>query len=111
MTARRSFNARQREAIFTAAGGVCHICGGLIGLKAWEVEHVLPLALGGSNEPDNLRPAHVACHAEKTAKADVPAIARAERLRLKHMGARPPSKFAARRAEALAWRRQKEAAQ
>lgn len=111
MTARRSFTAKQRQQIFDAASGLCHLCGGAIGFKPWEVEHVLPLALGGSNDADNLRPAHVGCHAEKTAKADVPAIARAERLRQKHSGARPKSKYAARRAEALAWRKQKEAAE
>lgn len=37
---------------------------------ATQVDHVLPLADGGTNERDNLQPLCVRCHSAKTAKQD-----------------------------------------
>lgn len=42
--------------------GVCHICGKP---GADSRDHVIPLAAGGSNTPDNIRPAHLACNSKK----------------------------------------------
>lgn len=90
---RRSISTRERVAIFERARGVCHICGGRIDgtREAWEVEHVVPLALGGDENPgsDNLQPAHVGCHARKTAE-DAGRIAKAKRLHARHIGAKRP---------------------
>jgi 5-methylcytosine-specific restriction protein A len=36
--------------------------------EAHEVDHIIPLARGGSDEPHNLRAINRACHAAKTAK-------------------------------------------
>lgn len=77
---RKSFSAKDRARIFAAHDGVC----GLSGVKitageAWEIEHRIPLALGGTNDDENLYPALVAPHAVKT-KADVRNIAKAKRL-------------------------------
>lgn len=83
--ARKGFTPKQRADVFTRAGGRCGVCGGKIAAAfAWEVEHRVPLALGGTNEPDNLEPVHAdlapfGCHAKKT-RADVKAIAKAKRL-------------------------------
>jgi 5-methylcytosine-specific restriction enzyme A len=86
---RRSFSKKERVTIFEAAQGCCHICGGKIGAnEAWEIEHVRPLSMGGANDPDNLAPAHVKCHAGKTA-AEAGPRARADRLRDKRMGFKP----------------------
>jgi 5-methylcytosine-specific restriction protein A len=87
---RRRYSAKQRAAIFAEHGGECHICGGKIGVgEAWDLDHVIPLALGGDDEPANLRPAHVKCHrgaGGKTAE-DVATIAKAKRREAKHAGA------------------------
>lgn len=43
----------------------CHVCGGF---GAMTVDHVIPLAEGGSDTDDNKRPIHaVPCHRDKTA--------------------------------------------
>lgn len=91
---RRRRTPKQRLAILEACGEICHICGNKIdGAKErWEIEHIIPLALGGEDGGGNLAPAHVACHREKTS-ADAGDIAKANRVRAKHNGARPPSQF------------------
>lgn len=83
---RRRLSQRDRVAMFQAAGGICHICGGRIHVgEAWECEHVIPLAQGGDDGGDNLRPAHVKCHRSKTAK-DATDTARAKRREAKFLG-------------------------
>ncbi len=90
---RKGFTPKQRAAVFQAAQGRCHICGGQIQAgQDWDVDHVIPLAMGGSNDPENLRQAHAVCHrgaGSKTSR-DVAEIARAVRLHEKHTGARKP---------------------
>lgn len=87
MTDRWSLSRKQHLAVHHAHGGICHICGEGINLarEKFEVEHVIPLALGGADSFANLRPAHIGCHAEKTA-SDVRKIAKAKRVRAKHDG-------------------------
>jgi 5-methylcytosine-specific restriction enzyme A len=88
---RRSISRTERVRIFERAGGLCHICNGRIDgtRERWDVEHVVPLQLGGDDHGDNLQPAHVGCHAGKTAQ-DVAQIAKAKRVRAKHLGADRP---------------------
>lgn len=91
MSARKGFSPFQRLKVFEAAGGVCHICEQKIHVgQKWEVEHIRPLSLLGTNDGDNLAPAHVACHAGKTA-GDVAANARAKRRKAKMLGIRKAS--------------------
>ncbi len=88
---RRRLSPAERVAIFNRAGGNCHICGGRIGLaERWDVEHVIPLAMGGTEAKldQNLQPAHAACHAPKTVE-DVGAIAKCKRREARHIGASP----------------------
>ena len=88
---RRALSTKARVALFQRHGGVCHICGGKIAAReAWELEHVIPLALGGDDAPANLRPAHVKCHRGKTAK-DAGDTAKAKRREADHIGATAPS--------------------
>lgn len=86
MTDRRSLSPMRKLRIFEDAGGICHICGTKIFGKGWEAEHVIPLALGGVDDDSNLRPAHKACHGDKT-KADNASWSKAKRIRAKHVGA------------------------
>ena len=90
MTTRRSLSAMQRLKVFEAARGICHLCEQRIQVgQAWEVEHVRPLALGGADDESNMRPAHKACHADKT-KADAASWSKAKRMKAKHFGIRKP---------------------
>lgn len=87
MTNRRRRSSKEREAICIARGWTCHICGGVIhpGREKWELDHVIPLASGGSDDDANISPAHAKCHLGKTCR-DIPVIAKGERVRAKHMG-------------------------
>ena len=90
---RRAISARERMAIFMASGGVCHICGDKIdgGKERWDVEHVIPLQMGGDDEGDNLQSAHTSCHKAKTAK-DMGQIAKAKRMQQRSAGVRRQAK-------------------
>ncbi len=78
---RKKIDKRRAARLFLLHGGICCTCGRKIRESAgerWFIEHVISLVLGGTNEDDNCRPAHVKCKAEKD-RAD--AAARAERDR------------------------------
>lgn len=101
---RRSLSTKVRAALFLEHKGQCHICGGLIHPgQAWEVEHVIPLAQGGDDEPQNMRPAHAKCHRVKTAD-DAANTARAKRREAKHNGWRAPSKRPMPGSRASGWK-------
>lgn len=93
MTSRRSLSTTARVRIFEDAGGLCHICGQKIQAgQKWDVEHVIPLAMGGEDGGDNLKPAHKACHGEKS-RDDFGRIAKAKRQRAAHIGIRKRGGF------------------
>lgn len=90
---RKSLSPLQRLKVFEAASGRCHICGARIQLnQPWDVEHVIPLALMGADDPSNMSPAHKACHAAKTA-IDFASIAKAKRMKARHLGIRKAPSF------------------
>ncbi len=93
MTPRKGFTDLQRLKIFEAAKGVCHICELKIQAgEKWDVEHKRPRSMGGTDDPANLGPAHVACHKDKS-RAEAPVLAKVLRQRAKHIGAHKPRGF------------------
>jgi 5-methylcytosine-specific restriction endonuclease McrA len=87
---RRSMTPLRRARIFDSHGGVCHLCGLRIAVgEAWEAEHIVALEISRDDSDANLAPAHVACHREKT-REDAGRIAKAKRVRAKHIGAHRP---------------------
>lgn len=100
MPPRRSLSTRARLDLFLQAQGRCASCTLPIAPgKGWDIDHIIPLALGGSDTPDNLQILCKACHSTKTVKQDLPTIAKAERIRAKHTGshrARYPLPFGRR---------------
>lgn len=71
----------KRARIFLAHEGVCWLCKEKIGAdEPYDIDHQVSRELGGSDEDDNLAPAHKDCHREKS-KADVKAIAKSNRIR------------------------------
>jgi len=66
LAAAGSFTRADIEAIRTAQGNRCYICHKP--LKEYHIDHFIPLALGGTNDPGNLRLACPTCNRHKGAK-------------------------------------------
>lgn len=61
-----------RSDVLEAYGTLCHLCGEEIDMElkwpnvlSFTVDHVVPLARGGSNDLKNIRPAHGSCNFSK----------------------------------------------
>lgn len=87
-TPRRPMGNARRLRIWERHKGVCVLCNEKIdGVReAWTVEHIRALGLAGADEDENCGPAHERCRRVKD-KADVKAIAKAKRVKGKHIGA------------------------
>ncbi len=85
---RRSLSTTRRLHLFLKAQGHCQACGWRLSPGTrWEVDHIIPVALGGSDHGDNLQVLCAACHGSKTATADAPALSKAKRMQARHLGA------------------------
>lgn len=83
---RKPLTRKQRVDAHDRHGGTCCVCLGSIAPgEPFIDEHVIPLALGGSNDASNRGMAHVACAKIKT-RRDQNMIAKAIRMRAKHLG-------------------------
>jgi 5-methylcytosine-specific restriction endonuclease McrA len=61
-----SFTSSDIEAIRTAQGNHCYLCGKT--LKKYHIDHFIPLSKGGTNDPGNLRLACPKCNQSKSDK-------------------------------------------
>lgn len=59
----------RREDLWDRDGGLCGICGKAID-GPFDVDHIVPLVLGGAHEPYNLQVTHPACNRRKHAKLE-----------------------------------------
>lgn len=84
---RKSITTVQRVKVFLATDGACHICGLRIDApkQKWQVEHRVPLSMGGADNLSNMAPAHIHCHANKTS-GEATVRAKTDRVRAKHLG-------------------------
>ena len=64
-TPRAHLSRSQRLTIHEAHEWTCHICGLRATPEAAVVDHITPLAHGGSNDLDNLATAHAHCNGSK----------------------------------------------
>lgn len=70
----------RRARIFAAHNGICWLCKLKIEVNdPWDADHMIAREIGGSDDDDNLAPAHKDCHKAKT-KRDVVAIAKSNRI-------------------------------
>lgn len=61
--------SRRRREIFDRSNGLCHYCGTALRQDGkWHVEHQMPRALGGTDEPANLVASCVSCNLRKKDK-------------------------------------------
>jgi 5-methylcytosine-specific restriction endonuclease McrA len=63
--ARYSYNKEERE-MFLKENPTCSICQKQLTMKTMHIDHIVPLAAGGDNEPDNLQALCKPCHFSKT---------------------------------------------
>lgn len=62
----RSSNRRRKLKLIAIFGRWCHICGKPIGKRSVvSVDHIIPKSEGGTNDIENLRPAHRGCNSKR----------------------------------------------
>lgn len=88
-TPRKKLSPSARLKLFEKHKGICALCKSEIksGDK-WLVEHLRPLALGGTNDEDNLAPVHATCAYDKThgKDGDLARAAKAKRSKMAALG-------------------------
>ena len=85
--ARQEFSRKTMAEAFKRCGGHCEKCSAKLGPGNREYDHIVPCELGGDASLDNCQVLCRNCHGSKTAKQDVPAIRKSDRVRDKHNGA------------------------
>lgn len=96
---RREFSKQTKRDAFVRAKGFCQTpqCGCKLMRGNIFYDHIIPDGLGGEPTLENCQVLCKSCHNLKTAKTDVPRIAKAKRVRDLDIGIRKPSKFACSR--------------
>lgn len=71
----RYIKASERRAIranlFAAQGGYCALCGDEMEYESAQIDHIIPVALGGTNRFNNLQLAHGPCNMRRRTKCIV----------------------------------------
>lgn len=62
---RKSFTDRQRQLIADESGNLCDSCHMTLE-TTFQIDHIVPLQAGGSNDPSNLHALCPNCHARKS---------------------------------------------
>jgi 5-methylcytosine-specific restriction protein A len=85
---RRARSKTAREAIWKRFNKTCQMCFQPTDERGYDLDHHIPLEIGGDDSDDNLRPLCRPCHRLKT-KGDVIDIAKAHRREANFNGSRP----------------------
>jgi 5-methylcytosine-specific restriction protein A len=91
---RREFSRAVRREVLARANGKCEgpECGAFLKIHEGEYDHILPNELGGEPTVENCRLLCRVCHRIKT-KADLGCIRKGARMRDKHDGTWPKSRY------------------
>ena len=93
---RREFSKQVKRDAFLRAGGHCEgiqmaeRCWAKLTLGKYHYDHDIPDALGGEPTLENCVVLCIACHKDKTATKDVPAIAKTKRIQDRQKGIKKP---------------------
>ena len=92
---RKKLTKLQTEDFFHEHGGICWRCKQPIDSvrEKWIRGHVIDLACGGSDEPDNWRPEHQRCNKEHADTVGNKMAAKVKRVRQRNMGIKKPATF------------------
>lgn len=89
---RNEFSSKIRQSAWHRCDGKCDECGNII-TRGVQYDHIVPAWLGGAATLENCACLCTPCHSLKTAKHDVPAIAKTKRVLAKRIKAdRPKSR-------------------
>ena len=83
----RRLSAHEKRVVAARDGWKCAACGGMLD-ATYEIDHRVPLHLGGDDDIDNCEPLHKACHALKTQREEIERLRRLESAR--YSSRRPP---------------------
>jgi 5-methylcytosine-specific restriction protein A len=88
---RAEFSKTTKVAAFRRANGVCETegCTALLMPGKFAFDHRNPSEFSGDNSLENCQCLCLAHHVEKTAKQDIPAIAKSNRIRARTAGIKP----------------------
>jgi 5-methylcytosine-specific restriction protein A len=89
---RREFPKGIKVAAFQRAKGRCEKCTAMLFPGKFQFDHRIADTFGGEPTLDNCMVLCANCHSEKTFGSDVPAAAKSNRVRAKHIGAKTPSR-------------------
>lgn len=84
---RRTLNAHKKRVVAARAEWKCELCGILLD-EAFEVDHIVQFALGGTDDLDNCRALCRGCHGKVTVRQEMERLARLKTLAAR--SARPP---------------------
>ena len=82
--------ARVKLRVYDKAEGRCVVC--TLTASAFDIDHIVPLILGGEHREGNMQLICKPCHKAKTA-LDVKLKAKVARVRKRNLGIRRPSRF------------------
>lgn len=63
-----------RRAIYERDNGICGICREPVPYRRFHLDHIIPIAFGGTHEPSNVQVSHGVCNMRKGARVQAPAI-------------------------------------
>ena len=87
MPARRTLSAHTKRIVAARAKWRCEACGGLLD-EDYEIDHLVPLHLGGTDALDNLQALDGRCHRRKTVREEAARV-EARRAAARRRVARP----------------------
>jgi hypothetical protein len=64
-------NSRMRFEVIERHGFTCHICSKPIHYTDFSIDHIIPISRGGTQDLDNLLPAHKVCNSQKSNKLPI----------------------------------------
>lgn len=100
---RRHISTTERTRIWERFNRTCQMCFQPTGVKGFDLDHNIPLEIGGDDTEDNLRPLCRPCHKLKT-KGDISDIRRAQRREAGHNGAKAPPRRPLPGSKASGWK-------
>ncbi len=100
---RRHIGTKERTRIWERFNRTCQMCFRPTDIKGVDLDHHIPLEIGGDDTEENLRPLCRPCHRLKTA-GDATDIARAKARQAKHRGLKAPSRNPLPGSRASGWK-------